>query len=83
MLDIKDCGEVKWFLGISLSYVQHHFILPLYSPDASFATSFTLPTSHASADLWHRRLGHPSLDTIKHLPLASRGVSLSSPDFVS
>ncbi|KAJ5302452.1 hypothetical protein N7476_009251 [Penicillium atrosanguineum] len=62
--------------------------LPLY-PQKSFNTtsiqqqqdksivllSSTKPSSTKGTDnLWHQRLGHPSLDTVKHLESASTGV---------
>ncbi|KAJ5666537.1 uncharacterized protein N7477_008985 [Penicillium maclennaniae] len=45
----------------------------IYEPMA-LASSYDSPILKGSDSLWHQRLGHPSLDTVKHLEASTTGV---------
>ncbi|KAJ6104196.1 hypothetical protein N7523_010516 [Penicillium sp. IBT 18751x] len=42
----------------------------------AFASSYDPPTLKGSDSLWHQRLGHPSIEAIKHLDTSTMGVKV-------
>lgn len=47
-------------------------------PNAAFHNSHIMPTNKATMETWHQRLGHASQEIVQKLPVAARGVSITT-----
>lgn len=66
----------KLFAKERILLLENNYVEPsIIYPQAHF--SLTIPVATAELDLWHKRLGHASVQVIKHLPTATRRAAIS------